>query len=103
MIDLLKIDVEGLEGEVVLGFLDTIRKRKIRCIQFEYGYANVLSHFLLFDFYRRLEPMGYVVGKIFPDRVEFRPYSLEMESFKGPNYIAVLVDQQVLIRQLSGD
>jgi hypothetical protein len=51
--------------------------------------VNIITHFLLRDFYELLEGRAYAVGKLFPDHVDFRPYVLEDEDFLGPNYIAV--------------
>jgi FkbM family methyltransferase len=87
-VDFLKIDVEGMEDKVLRGFEETIRRDAIDLIQFEYGRVNILTHFLLRDFYEFLEPRGYAVGKIYPGGVDFRPYSVYQEDFRGPNYLA---------------
>jgi FkbM family methyltransferase len=87
-IDFLKIDVEGMEDKVLRGFEETIRRDAIDVIQFEYGRVNILTHFLLRDFYEYLESRGYSVGKIYPRGVDFRPYSVLDEDFRGPNYLA---------------
>jgi len=57
-------------------------------VQFEYGRVNILTHFLLRDFYELFARFGYVVGKIYPDHVDFRSYDLGDEDFLGPNYFA---------------
>ena len=88
-IDLLKVDVEGAEHLVLSGFGAALDAGRIDVIQFEYGKVNIITHFMLRDFYEFLEARGYVVGKLFPDHVDFRPYVLEDEDFLGPNYIAV--------------
>ena len=88
-IDLLKVDVEGAEHLVFDGFGAAMDAGQIDVIQFEYGKVNIITHFLLRDFYDFLETRGYQVGKLFPDHVDFRPYALEDEDFLGPNYIAV--------------
>jgi FkbM family methyltransferase len=87
-IDLLKIDVEGMEDRVLRGFEDLLGRRAIHLVQFEYGRANILSRFLLRDFYEFFRQRGYVVGKIYPNDVEFREYDLSDEDFMGPNYLA---------------
>lgn len=87
-IDFLKIDVEGMEDKVLRGFEETIRRDAIDVIQFEYGRVNILTHFLLRDFYGYFESRGYAVGKIYPRGVDFRPYSVFDEDFRGPNYLA---------------
>jgi FkbM family methyltransferase len=88
-IDLLKIDVEGAEGRVLEGFSSTLREGKLRVIQFEYGLANVVARWLLADMYETLERNNFSIGRVFPDGVEFRPYNLTLESFRGGNFVAV--------------
>ena len=87
-VDLLKLDVEGAEHLVLHGFDDLIQPKTIPVIQFEYGMANIVTKYLLRDFYAFFETRGYKVGKLFPDSVRFRAYSLPDENFLGPNYIA---------------
>jgi FkbM family methyltransferase len=88
-IDFLKIDVEGAEHLVLKGFGAAVDSGQVEVIQFEYGKVNIITHFLLRDFYELLEQRGYSVGKLFPDHVDFRPYVLEDEDFLGPNFVAV--------------
>ena len=88
-IDLLKIDVEGGEHLVLMGLAPALTEQRIDVIQFEYGRANILTKFLLRDYHQALEDLGYRVGKLFPDRVDFRQYRLEHEDFIGPNFVAV--------------
>ena len=57
--------------------------RAVRVRPGEYPYP-----FLLRDFYLLFAGYGYVVGKIYPDYVEFRDYDLGDEDFIGPNYLA---------------
>jgi FkbM family methyltransferase len=87
-VDLLKLDVEGAEHLVLQGLEDHLHQRRVRFVQFEYGRVNILTHFLLRDFYELFASYDYVVGKIFPDYVEFREYDLKDEDFLGPNYLA---------------
>jgi FkbM family methyltransferase len=100
-IDFLKIDVEGAEHLVLNGFGAMLDAGQIDVIQFEYGKVNIITHFLLRDFYEFLEPRGYVVGKLFPDFVDFRPYVLEDEDFSGPNYVAVRKTRSDIVDALS--
>jgi len=88
-IDILKIDVEGAENLVLEGFGAAISGGQIEVVQFEYGRVNIITHFLLRDFYEFFESRGYVIGKLFPDHVDFRVYALEDEDFLGPNHFAV--------------
>jgi len=99
-IDFLKIDVEGAEHLVLMGFAPALTERRIDVVQFEYGRANILTKFLLRDYHQSLEDLGYRVGKLFPDRVDFRQYRLEHEDFIGPNYVAVRADRLDLLAAL---
>jgi len=58
-------------------------------IQFEYGYISILTKKLLVDFYELLTPLGFEIGKLTPQGVQFKNYQLWDEDFKGPDYIAV--------------
>ena len=87
-VDFLKLDVEGAEHLVLQGLEASLREQRIRFVQFEYGRVNILTHFLLRDFFELLRSYGYAVGKIYPDYVDFREYDLSDEDFMGPNYLA---------------
>lgn len=89
-IDLLKIDVEGAEPAVLRGFSKMLSSGKISVIQFEYTEINIDSRYLLKDFYAVLGCYGYVVGKLYPNGVDFKAYDFRDENFRGPNYIAAL-------------
>ncbi len=99
-VDFLKIDVEGAEELVLQGFAEMLDRHRIMIIQFEYGRANILQHFLLYDAYQLLTSHGFVVGKLYPDGVDFRPYSFDREDFQGPNYLAVQESRPDLIARL---
>ena len=89
-IDLLKIDVEGVEHLVLKGFTDFLEKGKIKAIQFEYGYLNGDTKFLMKDFYRLLESYGYVLGPLKRQGVLFMDFDYALNNFKsGPNYVAI--------------
>ncbi len=100
-IDLLKLDIEGAEMDALKGFEKTLEKKRIRAIQFEYGYINISSRILLCDFYDFFSAHGYILGKIYPRRVEFREYAFKHEDFIGPNFMAVHSSDQELIKLLS--
>lgn len=88
-IDFLKIDVEGHEAQVFKGFDQTLRSGRVKIIQFEYAFINILTKWLLIDSYRLLRPMGYQLGKLKNGSIEFHEYSLVDENFIGPDYLAV--------------
>ena len=97
-VDFLKVDVEGAEHLVFEGFAGALQERRIRFIQFEYGRVNILTGFLLKNFYELFARHGYVVGKIYPDYVDVREYDLGDEDFLGPNYLACRHDEPLLPR-----
>lgn len=100
-INFLKIDVEGSENLVLDGFIKSFQQRKIDIVQFEYGKINILTHYLLLDFYNFFSEKDYVVGKIYPNYVDFRDYSLDDENFIGPNYLAIKKEKKDYIEALS--
>lgn len=100
-IDFLKIDVEGAEHLVMLGFENMLQAKKIRCLQFEYGYANGDAHFLMKDFFKLLNEKSYIVGKICSDGVEFMNFHYPLNHFlSGPNYLAIPAYDTELINLL---
>jgi FkbM family methyltransferase len=100
-IDFMKLDIEGAEYDALQGFKNMLSSGKIRLIQFEYGYINITTKNLLIDYYRLFEEHGYIVGKLFPKVVEFRPYETKYEDFLGPNFIAVRKTDTEMIRLLT--
>jgi FkbM family methyltransferase len=100
-IQLLKIDVEGMESEVLKGFANALENQSIDVIQLEYGFVNIQNGFLLKNIYEQLTSYGYKIGKLYPTGVEFKDYHLYDENFLGPNYIAVLDSREKLIQSLS--
>ncbi len=101
-IDLLKIDVEGMEDQVLRGFDGLLSQGQVDLVQFEYGRVNILSHTLLADFHAFFKARGYVVGKVYPGYVDFRPYDMADEDFRGPNYLACRADRADLLQALAG-
>lgn len=103
-IDFLKLDVEGAEHLVLKGFKDTLAAKAIGAIQFEYGTANILSRWQLRDYYELLSPLGYILGPITINGVDFRPYMLYHEVYgmdNCVNYLAVHQSRSDLIHGLS--
>jgi FkbM family methyltransferase len=99
-IDFLKIDVEGFDGKVLKGLSGMLKAGRIKVIQFEYGYVSIATKFLLRDFYELLRPLDMVIGKIYPNYVDFRDYQYQHEDFLGPNFLAVHASQKNLIEEL---
>jgi len=100
-VDFLKIDAEGSEELVLKGFRKALEAKQIQMIQFEYGQANIITHFLLRDFYEWLGGLGYSIGKIYPNGTDFKDYAFADEDFLGPNYLAVLKERTDLIEAAS--
>ncbi len=99
-LDFLKVDVEGAEKLVFDGFGEFLSGDFIDTIQFEYGKISIINHILLRDYYSFLYERGFSVGKLYPDCVEFRDYTLDDEDFLGPNYVAVSNKRRDLIEML---
>jgi FkbM family methyltransferase len=101
-IDLLKVDTEGHDLAVLQGMRQMLESGAISCIQFEYGHVCVPARVFLGDFYALLKPLGYQIGRLFPDGVAFKEYSLfHDEHFRAGNYIAVKSEHGDLIQALS--
>jgi FkbM family methyltransferase len=101
-IDFLKIDVEGAEHMVLEGFADMLAKKAIRAVQFEYGYVNGDSKFLMRDFYEFFRKYGYVVGRVVKGPIVFRDWTYKDNDFmSGPNYVAIREDDLALGNRLS--
>lgn len=101
-IDFLKIDVEGAEHLVLGGFANTLGKQAIRAVQFEYGYVNGDSKFLMRDFYRLFEQHGYIVGRVKKGAINFREWTYKDNDFtSGPNYVAIRKGDNELLAALA--
>lgn len=86
----LKLDVEGMEMDVLQGLSSSLRAGIIQAIQFEHGPSHALARHLLKDFLELLESYSYTVFKIFPKTFVKVNYDPERdESFVGQNLLAV--------------
>lgn len=100
-IDLLKIDVEGMEPGVIRGFASLLEQGRIGAVQFEYGQVNLQARFFLGDFYKLLGPYDMVIGKLYPNYVDFRDYHFVDDTLSGPNYLAVRRDNAAFLQALN--
>ena len=99
-LDFLKIDVEGAEFSVLRGFEEAFARKAIDLVQFEYGEINLKIRDFLEDYYKFFTTRGFVVGKLYPEGVAFKEYTLADEDFLGPNYIACRAERADLIAAL---
>jgi FkbM family methyltransferase len=89
-IDFLKIDTEGHEMAVIMGFEKMLLSKKIDYLQFEYGGTWIDSRHFLFDAFCFFEAKGYKIAKLHSKKLEFFDhYDREQETFAGANYVAV--------------
>jgi hypothetical protein len=89
-IDLLKIDTEGHEIAILEGFSKALHGSRISVIQFEYGTTWIAPRCFLHEAYTLLKPLGFSIGRLYPDGVFFKPYNrLEDDHFRMGNYVAV--------------
>jgi len=86
-IDFLKIDIEGMEYDALLGLKESLAQNKVQIIQFEYGEFNIHSEKLLKHFYELLS--DYSIGKLYPQHIEIQDWHHDMENFKPANIIAI--------------
>jgi FkbM family methyltransferase len=88
----IKVDTEGHELSVLRGCQTLLEGGTVKLVQFEYGSTFHGSGARLGQIYELLSPLGYSIGRLFPNHVDFRPYSLQDETFRMGNYIAVCDD-----------
>ena len=90
-IDLLKIDTEGWEWNVLHGFERMLTEHRVSVVQFEYGYLTPDLHVVMKDFFIYLNGLGYTVGPLSKDGVDFRPFIYRDNDFRpDANYVAIL-------------
>ena len=103
-IDFLKIDAQGVEYQILDGFKKKLKEAKIKVIQFEYGYINANSKFLMNDFYKLLCSYGYVLGPLKKNGVIFMEFDYSLNNFNsGPNFIAVHKSYKEIIDLIKGN
>lgn len=101
-VDLLKLDVEGAELDVLLGFGDMLAEKRIGVIQFEYGPMTLGAGRTLKSHYELLNSYDYRIGKLYPNYVEFGDYRSALENFRYANFLAVPASHVELIDFLRG-
>jgi len=100
-VDVLKIDTEGHEYSVLAGFGALLAEGRIAVIQFEHNVFAVAARVFLKDFHDLLVPHGYLLGRLGPRGVAFKPYDIYTdEYFGGANFVAVHGSRPDLIEAL---
>ncbi|MBK9099381.1 MAG: FkbM family methyltransferase [bacterium] len=90
-VDFLKIDVEGHEAKVIEGASNALKKKIIRCIQFEYNNNWAAAGFSLGNVFNLLVKLGYKFYRLtFWGRLPINRFKNDLENFKHTNYIAIL-------------
>ncbi len=90
-IHLLKIDAEGTDLDVLRGARSMLERRAVEVLQFEYNRRWILSRSYLRDAFELLGGMGYRLGLLTPQGVDFFPgWHYRLENFSEVNYMACL-------------
>ena len=90
-IDFLKIDVEGHEAKVIEGAASALKKKIIKCIQFEYNNNWAAAGFTLKNVFGTLTPIGFKFYRLaLWGRLPIKSFKGSLENFKHSNYIAIL-------------
>ncbi|MDC1255764.1 FkbM family methyltransferase [Paracoccaceae bacterium] len=87
-VDLIKLDVEGHELSVLQGLGNEIHK--VKCIQFEFGGANLDAKTSFQDFWYFFTKREFDLFRISPfGLISVRKYTEMLEIYRTTNYIAV--------------
>lgn len=101
-INLLKVDAEGHDLPVLLGTADMLRSHSVDVVQFEYNHCWINERRLLRDVFEYLKPLGYAIGKITGDYIQFYPdWHRELETYREANYIACVPEWVHFFRTVS--
>jgi FkbM family methyltransferase len=86
---MVKIDAEGHDLAVLRGARQLFAKQRISVAQFEYNHRWVYARYFLRDAFDLLGPLGYQLGKLTPQGVEFYArWDTDLETFVEGNYVA---------------
>ena len=87
-IDICKIDVEGHELDVLLGFGEAINHTRL--IQFEFGGTNIDTRVFFQDFWYFFKDNGFKIFRLTPfGRTEIKRYREDLECFSISNFVAI--------------
>lgn len=99
-LDVLKVDAEGHDLDVLMGFRASLDEGAIDFIQFEYNGFTLFARKTLRDFFDLLEDK-YLVCRLLPHGLEACGYSTVLDDFRQTNWVAVrlpLVDGEFVRR-----
>ena len=88
--------------KVLEGFKKKLAGNKIKMIQFEYGYTNSISKFLMYDFFVFFKKYNYLLGRITNLGVDFIDnFDFKYNNFNsGPNFLAIHKKEKEIIKIL---
>jgi len=87
---MLKIDTEGLDFDVITGFIGALSAGNIRMIQFEVSQWNAVVGVWVREWFEYLTPLDYALGRVFPGYVQPLTYHAGLEEFRHrANFVAV--------------
>jgi FkbM family methyltransferase len=93
LVDLVKCDTEGHDAIVLTGATNMLKEQQISAFQFEYNHRWVPARRFLLDAFDLVGPLGYTIGKITPNGIEwYEAWDFELETFREANYIAARKD-----------
>lgn len=100
-IDLLKVDAEGHDLAVLRGARRMLQAKAVSVVQFEYNHRWIYSRSYLRDAFELLGDLGYCIGKLSPDGIEFYPsWDWHLEDFCENNYVACQLSMKHLFSEL---
>ena len=88
-LDFLKVDAEGHDFEVLLGFAKSLESGRIDVVQFEYNYFTLLAGRSLRDFFILLTAHGFDLFRLLPNGLEASTYDQSIEDFRQSNWVAI--------------
>lgn len=87
-VNIVKVDAEGHDVEVIMGFRKSIAQDYIDIFQFEYNHFSLVAKRSLRDFYNILAEK-YVICRLLPCGLEACGYHSSMDTFGQSNWVAV--------------
>ena len=87
-VDMLKVDVEGHDLDVLLGFKTSLAEGRIDVIQFEYNIFTHMTQRSLREFYDLLWG-DFLICRLLPNGLEACRYHTNLEDYRQTNWIAL--------------